>query len=80
MNLFQKLLDAVKPKYSAVVEGEKVRIIHESGVTDSIQDVGPGATHAIMQGNDMYSVFYQQGGVKTYRRRGGIVSFNGVCK
>lgn len=64
---------------ASIVGGRKVRITKASnGATDCLFDVTPGATHAIMEG-DQVSVFYRKGGVKVYSKRGSFVSMSGDC-
>ncbi len=79
MSLFSSLLTALTPKYNASVIGESVRITRTAtGNTESLFNVGPGATHAIMQGDNV-SIFYQKGGVKIYTKTGGFVNNTGNC-
>jgi hypothetical protein len=79
MSLFSSLLTALTPKYNASVIGENIRITRTAtGNTESYINVGRGATHAIMQGDNV-SVFYRNGGVKIYTKSGGFVNNTGNC-
>jgi hypothetical protein len=80
MSLFSSLLKALGPKYTAVLIGEEVRLGRiQTGTTESTFRVGPGATSAIAQGDNVI-VTYRKGGTKVYTKTGSIVSFNGVCQ
>lgn len=79
MDLFSRLLTALAPKYNASVIGESVRITRTAtGNSESVFYVGPGATHAIMQGDNV-SIFFKKGGVKIYTKSGGFVNNTGNC-
>jgi hypothetical protein len=81
MSLFSDLLTALAPKYTASVDGRNVRVSHIStGSTETEFNIGPGATHALMQGTDV-AVFFRNGGVMIYSHLGGsFKSCSGDCK
>lgn len=64
---------------ATVVNGKKVRVTKASnGMTFALFDVSPGATHAIMSGDEV-NVFYRKGGIKVYKANGNFVSMSGDC-
>jgi hypothetical protein len=63
---------------NASVQGSNVRISDEKGNSVKMFGIGPGATHAIMEGETV-NVFYRKGGVKVYTSNGSIQSFSGIC-